>query len=185
MKTVTLWLTLFVLPFSTLVFAQDTKQDKQKSGLSKKDARAVQRMGEADLAEVQIGKLAEDKALSPEVKKFAQQMVDEHGKTMSDDEQLARAKGMEPPSSPSKKHQSAMKKLESMSGEQFDHAYMQQMVKDHEETLKELRGAAKNAKDPQVKAAATKMEPIVKQHLEMARSLSKGDAAAGGGKSAK
>jgi len=75
-----------------------------------------------------------------------------------------------------------MKKMESMNGEQFDHAYMQQMVKDHQETLKKLQDASKNAKDPDIQAAATKMTPIVQQHLEKARSLSGGEAAAGGGK---
>jgi putative membrane protein len=181
MKTLFVCLAALTLPLS--LSAQDAKQDKAKANLSRQDARHLRDMGEADMAEVETGKLAAQKASSPEVKKFAQQMVDEHGKGLSEGEALARSKGMQPPSAPSKKHQSAMKKLESMSGEEFDQAYMQQMVKDHEDTLKKLRAAAKDAKDPEVKAAATKKEPIVSQHLEMARSLSKGDAAAGGGKS--
>ncbi|MFN2645546.1 MAG: DUF4142 domain-containing protein, partial [Burkholderiales bacterium] len=123
--------------------------------------------------------VAAEKASSPEVKKFAQQMVDEHGKGLSEGEALARSKGVEPPSAPSKKHQAALKKLESANGEDFDRAYMQQMVKDHTETLKTLKAAGKNAKDPDIKAAAMKKAPIVNQHLEMARSLSGGDAARG------
>ena len=180
MKTVLFCLAALTLPFS--VSAQDAKQDKAKSSLDRKDSRALRDMGEADLAEVEAGKLAAQKASSPEVKKFAQQMVDDHGKALSDDKSLAQSKGAQPPSSPNKKHQSAMKKMESMSGEEFDHAYMQQMVKDHQETLKKLQDASKNAKDPDIKAAATKMAPIVQQHLQMARSLSGGEAAAGGGK---
>jgi len=181
MKTLLVCLAALMLPVS--VSAQDAKQDKAKSKLSRQDARSLRDMGEADMAEVQTGKLAAQKASSPEVKKFAQHMVDEHGKGLSEGEALARSKGMQPPSAPSKKHQSALKKMESMSGEEFDRAYMQQMVKDHEDTLKKLRAAAKGAKDPEIRAAAAKKEPIVSQHLQMARSLSKGGAAAGGGKS--
>jgi putative membrane protein len=183
MKTLLVCLVALTLPLS--LSAQDAKQDKAKSKLDRQDKRSLRDMGEADMAEVQAGKLASQKASSPEVKKFAQEMVDDHGKGLSEDEALARSKAMQPPSAPSKKHQSAMKKMESLSGEEFDRAYMQQMVKDHEETLKKLQDAAKNAKDPQIKAAASKKAPIVSQHLEMARSLSKGDAAAGGGKKAK
>src|SRR5437868_13274751 len=125
MKTLLVCLAALTLPLS--LSAQDAKQDKAKANLSRQDARHLRDMGEADMAEVETGKLAAQKASSPEVKKFAQQMVDEHGKGLSEGEALARSKGMQPPSAPSKKHQSALKKLESMSGEEFDQAYMQQM----------------------------------------------------------
>jgi putative membrane protein len=137
--------------------------------LSKADAKFLRDMGEADLAEVEAGKLASGKASSPEVKKFAEHMVEDHGKGLSEGQKLAKAKGVEPPAAPAKKHQAAMKKLESESGARFDKAYMNQMVKDHQETLKLVENASKKAKDGEIRAAAEKKVPVVKQHLEMAQ----------------
>jgi putative membrane protein len=56
-----------------------------------------------------------------------------------------------------------------MSGAAFDRGYMQQMVTDHQEALKMLQGAAKQAKDSDVKSAAQKKAPVVEEHLKMAR----------------
>lgn len=184
---------LLAFPVATTVTAQDTKKKSEasaKGGLNKKDASYLRRMGEADLAEVEAGKLASSKASSPEVKKFAEHMVEEHGKGMEEGKQLASSKGQQPPSEPAKKHRSAMKKLEGQSGEAFDRAYMNQMVKDHQETLKLLQEAAKNAQDPEIKAAAQKKVPTVQEHLKMARQQTaslgqgkggKGDKSAGSG----
>jgi putative membrane protein len=62
--------------------------------------------------------------------------------------------------------------LEGASGERFDRAYMDQMVKDHEKTLKLVQETAKNAKDPELKQAAEKAAPEVEKHLEMAKQIS-------------
>src|SRR5687768_12200575 len=62
--------------------AQEAK--KEKSALQKQDTRMMRDIAQADLAEVQAGKRAASKASSAEVKKFAQHMVDDHGKHLGD-----------------------------------------------------------------------------------------------------
>jgi putative membrane protein len=137
------------------------------------------------MAEVEVGKLASQKASSDEVKKFAQHMVEDHGKGLTEGQSMAKSKNVELPSQPAKKHQAAMKKLEKASGSEFDRAYMQQMVKDHQEALNKLRDAAKQASDPDVKAAAEKKAPDVEEHLKMAKDinakLGKGGSSSRGG----
>lgn len=167
-------LAVIAVPLSFGVQAQDAKKESSKSArksgsLDKKDAQYLRRMGEADLAEVEAGKLAQQKASSAEVKKFSQHMVDEHGKGMKEGESLARSKGQEMPKSPAKKHQAAMKKLQGLSGDEFDRAYMKQMVQDHQEALKLVKDAAQNAKDAEIRAAAEKKAPIIQEHLDMAK----------------
>jgi putative membrane protein len=49
---------------------------------------------------------------------------------------------------------------------------MDQMVKDHEKTLKLVQETAKNAKDPELQQAAEKAAPEVEKHLEMAKQIS-------------
>ena len=169
---------VFTLAFASPAFAQEAKKDApakkeaKKGGLAGQDLKFMREMAQGDLAEVQAGKLGASKASSPEVKKFAQQMVDDHGKKIAQARELARKKNMQLPSQPAKKHQDAMKKLEQAKGPEFDKAYMQQMVKDHEEALKLAKTAAKDAKDKDLKAAAEKSLPVIQKHLEMAKSLS-------------
>ena len=148
------------------------KTDQKKGGLAGQDRKFFTEMAQANMAEVETGKLAQNKASSEEVKKYAASMVEEHGKMLEEQQSMAKTKGVQVPKQPKKEHQSALKKLQGLSGEQFDRAYMEQMVKDHEKTLKLVQDAAKNAKDPEVKQAAEKAVPHVQKHLEMAKQIS-------------
>jgi len=166
----------FLVPLVATVFlgvslSAYPQQKSEKKGANT-DARAMRDLAEANMAEVEAGKVAAQKAQSEEVKKFAQHMVDDHGKMLQEVQQLAQSKGVDLPKSPSKKHQAAMKKLESASGEQFDKAYMSEMVKDHRETMKKVEKIAKSSKDAEVKSAAQKALPDIKEHLQMAQDLS-------------
>jgi putative membrane protein len=149
--------------------AQDTK--KESSKLQGNDAKMIREIAQADMAEVAAGKMGASKAQSGEVKKFAQHMVDDHGKHLAEVRKMAKTKGMQLPSTPAKKHQDAMKKLEQASGAEFDKAFMTQMVKDHEDALKLVQNTAKSAKDKDLKADAEKTAPVIEKHLEMAKSI--------------
>lgn len=154
--------------------AQDTKKEQQaskKGALQGADGKMMREIAQSDLAEVAAGKLGASKAHSAEVRKYAQHMVDDHGKHLAGLRRMAKAKGAELPSAPAKKHDDAMKKLEQVSGAEFDKAFMTQMVKDHEDALKLVQDTAKNAKDKQLKADAEKTAPVIQNHLEMAKKI--------------
>jgi putative membrane protein len=148
--------------------AQDQKKEAALEG---QDMKFFREMAQADLAEVQAGKMAQGKAQNDEVKKYAQHMVEDHGKKVAEARTLAKSKGVQMPSAPAKKHQDAAKKLEQASGSEFDRMFMRQMVKDHEEALKLAQQAAKSAKDKDLKAAAEKSVPVIEKHLEMAKTI--------------
>ena len=158
-----------LVAFATAPVAQEAKKEASaKKNVGDKHAHQI---AQSDLAEVQAGKLGVSKASSPEVKKFAQSMVDDHGKHLSELRTMAKNKGMQLPSAPAKKHQNAMKKLESASGAEFDKLFMTQMVKDHEDALKLVQDTAKNAKDAELKADAEKTAPVIQKHLEEAKRI--------------
>lgn len=139
--------------------------------MARQDQRALSRLAQSDLAEIAAGKIAAQKASSPEVKKYGQHMVDAHTKMLEEGRKLAESKGVKPPAAPDKKHQAALKDLEKQSGDPFDRAFMAQMVKDHEEALKLAEKTARDAKDPDLKAHAGKGAPHIREHLEQARKL--------------
>lgn len=137
----------------------------------RQDMKLLENIAQADIAEITTGKLAASKALSPAVRQYGQHMVDEHSKSLNEGASLAAAKGMPVPKAPEIRHQAAKHKLEALSGPAFDRAYMEQMVKDHQETLALLQKAASQAADPQLRAHAQKALPHVQQHLAMAQRL--------------
>src|SRR3954454_5612509 len=173
--------TVALIAASLFVIAPALAQDKGK--LSSQDSRALSKLIEANMAEVETGKLAQQKAQNPEIKQFGQHMVDDHGKMLSEMQKMAQSKGVKAPASPDRKHQAAMKKLQSADGARFDEAYAQQMVKDHQDTLKLVQKTAKDAKDPELKAAAQKAAPDIQEHLKMAQGLSKSSSSSKGSSS--
>jgi predicted outer membrane protein len=140
--------------------------------LSASDEKAVKDMAMADMAEVETGKLALTKSQNSDVKAFAQQMVDDHGQALTKVQALAQARGVTLPTEPDAKHKAMSAKLEKMSGDAFDKAYMANAgVKDHKAVLAKLKSDARKIKDADVKALADQHTPVVEQHLKSAQQM--------------
>lgn len=141
------------------------------STASPQDKEWVAQAGMAGLAEVQMGNLALQKAQSAEVKAFAQRMVTDHTASNHELAQLATAKGLTLPTELAGEHQAGLEHLTGLSGAEFDTAYMQHMVADHEKAVSLYQSAASSAQDPDIKAFATKNVPILQEHLRLAREV--------------
>lgn len=140
--------------------------------IDKNDADLLQDIARANIAEIETGKLATSKATDPNVKKFAQMMVTDHTKGLSDVKKVASAKGVELPKSPDAMHKAAMLEFKALRGNTFDSRYVKQAgVGDHEATEKLLQKAQSDANDADVKALANKMLPVVQAHLTHARGM--------------
>ena len=87
----------------------------------------------ANLAEIELGKLAQQKAQNPEVKQFAQMMVTGHTKALNELKGLA-GRSANLPTSLDEKHQEIQQRLSGLSGAEFDREYMNVMVQAHEDT---------------------------------------------------
>jgi putative membrane protein len=121
------------------------------------------------MAEVELGKLAVEKAASDEVKKFGQRMVDDHSKANDDLKTLAQNKKITLPADMDPKEKALRDRLSKLSGAAFDRAYMQAMLADHRQDVAEFRKEANSGKDPDVKAFAAKTLPTLEEHLKMAQ----------------
>jgi len=142
------------------------------ANLSAADKKAINDMALANMAEVETGKLALSKSQNADVKTFAQQMIDDHGKALGEVQALAQSKGVTLPTELDPKHKAVSAKLEKLSGDAFDKEYMKSVgVADHKATHAKLQAGSKNAKDPDVKALATKLMPTVEQHLKAAQQM--------------
>jgi putative membrane protein len=141
------------------------------AAVSAADKTFATEAAQGGLAEVEMGQLALQKAMSPQVKQFAQQMVSDHTKANQELMQLAESQGMDLPSQVDAKHKSAMERLQGMNGSAFDTAYMQDMVQDHQQDIADFQKQAQGSGDPALKSFAQKYLPILQQHLQMAQSV--------------
>lgn len=152
--------------------ANDTASGSSTKVNDKKFAKEAAMGG---LMDVELGKVATQKASSDAVKQFGQRMVDDHTKANDELKQVASQENMTLPTTLDKKHQEMVDKMSAMSGPAFDKAYMKDMVKDHEKDVKEFQNESQNGTDPNIKSFATKTLPTLQSHLESAKQIDKGE----------
>jgi len=152
--------------------AADSAASAGKSTLSKSDQKIMHDIAQANLAEIETGKIALSQSKNDQVRSFAQKMIDDHTQAQKELEQLAQSKNVTLPTEPDSKHQAEAKKLSALEGDKFDKQYISQGgLSDHRSTHRVLEHAQTQATDPDLKALVAKMTPIVGQHLTMAQDM--------------
>jgi putative membrane protein len=126
-----------------------------------------------DLGEIQVGQMAAQKGASEGVKDFGQKLVTDHTKLKDQMTPVAEQLGITPPTEPLAKQQAVAKRLEGLSGEQFDREFIKAMVTDHREDVQKFKKEETSAKSSAVKDAATQGEPVIAEHLKIAEDLQK------------
>jgi putative membrane protein len=143
------------------------------------DETFVMNVAKDGMAEVELGKLASDKASSDEVKKFAQRMVADHSKANDELKGIAQSKNIAWPSELDPKAKATRDRLEKLSGAAFDRAYIQEMVTGHRKAVAAFKTESTSGNDPDVKAWAAKTLPTIDDHLKMAQDIAKNVGAVG------
>lgn len=135
------------------------------------DKAFVREALQGGMAEVQMGQLALQKSSNPDVKQFAQKMVDDHTKLGDAMKQVAQQMDVKPPSSLSGKDKSTVSKLSALNGDEFDKAYIQNMVKDHKQDEKEFKQEANNTSNSALKDLVSQGGQMIEQHLQMIQQI--------------
>jgi putative membrane protein len=125
-----------------------------------------------NMAEIALSQIAVDRSQDPSVKQFAQMMVDDHTKAADQIKTLATTKNVTLPAAVDSKHQSAITKLGTLSGADFDREYIRLMVKDHEKMVSLLQKQADRGADADIKTLAAGLLPTVQSHLAQAKTIS-------------
>jgi putative membrane protein len=141
---------LVVAGCASAAVAQDASQ---MLASQEQDKTFLKHAAEGGYAEVQLGQLAAQKATNPDVKAFAQKMVDDHSALNEKMMPFAQQVGVTPPTAMDKKDQALYNQLKGLSGDAFDKAYVKAMVTDHK------KDAVKNA------------EIVISGHYQMVQKL--------------
>ncbi len=142
--------------------------------LSRADERLMMQLAQANIAEINAGKLAEQKSNNDQVKSFAKKMVDDHTKALDDLKQIASSRGVTLPTEPDRQQMAMENKLSALSGEKFDSQYIAQSGnRAHRDTHRLLQRVRNRATDPELKSYATQVIATVESHQQLARDTSK------------
>lgn len=128
---------------------------------------------EGGMAEVEAGKLAQEKASSAEVKKFGAMMVTDHTQANDKLKAIADNHGLTLPVALNDEHRMMKENLGGLSGKDFDREYIAGQIKDHETVADLLRSESASGQNPDAKAFAAETLPTVEAHLQQAQSLGK------------
>jgi putative membrane protein len=132
----------------------------------------------SDLYEMEASRLAEQRSQDEQVKKFAQHMLRDHGKTTDE------LKGMLPrlpgvsaqqvPTGLDQQHQALVQQLQGAQGAEFDRVFFQQQVRSHQAAVDLFRGYAQSGDNAELKQWASRTLPSLEEHLRDAQRLQRG-----------
>ena len=123
------------------------------------------------LAEVELGRLADQKGKSPEARQFAQRMVDDHSKANGQLKELAAAANIPLPNAPDAEDQAMRERLDKVQGNAFDRDYIRGQITAHQETVQLFEYEIGSGQDTRLKNFASQTLPVIMQHLEMAQRI--------------
>ncbi len=152
--------------------AQDVQKPQAQAGqaqLADVDLDFAEEAAQGGLMEVRLGELAVQQGKSTAVQDFGKRMVQDHGKANDKLMQIARQKGIELPQTLSEDAQETYDDLRQNMGAEFDEAYMDEMVSDHEDDVEAFEDYVDEAEDPDLRSFAEATLPTLKEHLELAR----------------
>ena len=132
----------------------------------------------SDLYEMEASRLAEQRSQNTEVKRFAQHMLRDHGKTTGELKgmlpQLQGVSAQQMATSLDRQHQALLEQLQGVQGAEFDRAFVRQQVQSHQAAVDLFRAYAQSGDDARLKQWATQTLPSLEEHLLEAQRMQRG-----------
>ena len=155
--------------------ADDAKNAGTASGrLSVAEEKFVLNAAQGGMTEVKLGELAKQKGKRDDVRKFGDQMVDDHSQINDELKALASKKSVTLPTQLDATHAGVLDRLSKLEGDQFDKGYIDDMLSNHKKDVAEFDAAAKAVKDPDLKGFISKSLPTLHSHLAQIKGIDSG-----------
>jgi putative membrane protein len=131
---------------------------------------------EGNLAEIGMGKLAQDKGANDGVRNFGKELVTDHSAANQKAIALADSMKIKPPTAPTKKQKALYDRLSKLNGAAFDSAFIKAMVEDHKKDIRDYERQSKKGGDTAQYVNDTL--PTLRKHLKDVEALRNGSARA-------
>ncbi|GAB3989744.1 hypothetical protein GCM10028807_15310 [Spirosoma daeguense] len=156
--------------------AEATNEAKEEAGTGQDDDtnEFAVKAANGGMLEVELGRLAQEKAASQAVKDFGAMMVKDHSKANDELKTIAATHNITLPSSLGQDEQEHVNEMAKLSGAEFDKKYVKMMVDDHKEDIDLFKKAVEdNETNPAVKDFASKTLPTLQTHMDRITAIDK------------
>jgi putative membrane protein len=147
--------------------------DDKSGSISQQDQEFVNQAAVINMAEIELGKMAESKAGNSDVKAFAKKMVEDHGKAQKELEQLVKQEKGKMPKELDQTHKDLKDKLSKLSGSEFDKQYMEAMAKGHEKAVSLFEKESKDSEQTEIGKWAGQTLATLREHHQEAMRIAK------------
>ena len=151
--------------------AHGSTVDTKGTAHANQDEHFVHDAAADGMMEVELGRLAAERAASADVKAFGQRMVTDHSKANQQLMQIATTKGITLPKALPADKQRERDMFARLSGAEFDRMYTDHMLKAHKKDVAEFEKQAEKGTDPALRTFAQQTLPTLREHLTLAESL--------------
>lgn len=141
------------------------------AALSDDDRDFIETAAQGSLMEIELGRLAQQKGSSDAVRQFGARMEQDHSQASRQLQQVAQQHGVTPPDTLGSEHRQMIQELSALDGGEFDQAYMDAMVEDHDDDIDAFQEAAESGGSADIQQFARQTLPILQQHRQMAESI--------------
>jgi putative membrane protein len=149
---------------------QKDKSAHFKSGAT--DAASLLKgAAQINLTTIRYADLASQKAESAELKRFAQQLKQDHQQAQSELQTVAQKHNVTLPTTVSQECLEEVAKLEAKSGREFDQAFAKGSVEGHAMAIAHLQEASTKAQDADVRQYTSKVLDKVREHQRQGRQV--------------
>ncbi|SFW22572.1 DUF4142 domain-containing protein [Chitinophaga sancti] len=145
--------------------------NKETAPVDQSSSDFAVKAADAGMKEIALGKIAQEKGVNPQVKAFGEQMVADHSKAADELKSIAAAKNITLPDSVGVDYKKDIDDISKKTGKDFDKAYVNEMVKDHNDAVDLFRKASDDVTDPELKAFAAKTLPTLEAHQTHVKTL--------------
>jgi putative membrane protein len=171
-------ITAMLLVVATLLSSQRVNQPalgadegNKQHAIARRDQDFVKNAASGGMLEVALGRHAARHADSALVRAFGQAMVGDHSRANEQLKSLAKSRGIEVPARMQKHHTDSFEKLVQLEGKDLDAQYINHMVRDHQQDIKEFQDEVDHGGNQAIQDFARTTLPTLKQHLSMAEKV--------------
>jgi putative membrane protein len=150
---------------------QSTTRQKSNNQLTSQEKEFLDKAANDNMAQIQMGRIAQQKSQNPQIQQFGQTLVSDHQNAQDKLQNIAQQNNVTLPSSLDQQHQTEANRLSKLAGTQFDKEFLSSEVNGLQNALQDYKNISENAKDPAVKQYASNAVPVIQKHLNRAQDL--------------
>ena len=173
MKNLFFYLAIIIMMFAAPA-CQDARHAKNYNDKTLADDEAINfiRQGlESGLTEIKAAGVAKTQSTNPRVIRFADMIITDHTQAGNELRKIETDKLVDQRDAINAEHEEMITGLATKSGPEFDKAYIQMMLKDHEEAIELFKSVGNNTSGMIQKFAAQTL-PKLQMHLDSAKAIS-------------